>query len=467
MARILTLCHGLPSVVFQGVELARRLAAHGHVVTWAGPRASEELAVRHGLAFRPLASGRLSEWLDRDSTRPVLIRLRTLRARRASALASLELDGFERLLHEERPHLLLVNGEMHEHILTALPTGIPVALLNTFVSIWRQPGLPPPHTMARPGIGWQGSRLGTWLLWTALAGRKRARSWWGRARHLGCDRLSLLGDLARRGGLDLAREADGSQWLIPFTYRRLPVLSLHAVEFDFPHAPPAHVRYVGPMVLGDRLDTADDGAGRGRLDAILARRRAGGATQTLIYAGFGSAFSTDLAFLRRLFACVVDRPGWELVVSLGRGALPPDLGPLPERVHVFPWVPQLSVLAAADVVVTHGGVNTIDECVLNGVPTLVYCGWETDMGGTTARVVYHGIGLAGDRRRDSTDDIRRLVDRLIDEPGFRQRMDVLRARYEAYASGRVAEREVDAILVAARGHRAPRDGASPSPQVRA
>ena len=92
------------------------------------------------------------------------------------------------------------------------------------------------------------------------------------------------------------------------------------------------------------------------------------------------------------------------------------------------------------------GVSTIDECVLSGVPTLVYCGWETDMAGTTARVVHHGIGIAGDRQRDTTTDIRAHVDRLLSEPGFRERVRRLQGLYAAYAENRVAERAVDALL---------------------
>jgi UDP:flavonoid glycosyltransferase YjiC (YdhE family) len=109
------------------------------------------------------------------------------------------------------------------------------------------------------------------------------------------------------------------------------------------------------------------------------------------------------------------------------------------------------VLKHADVMVTHGGVNTIDECVLSGVPTLVYCGCETDMGGTTARVVHHGIGIAGDRHRDSTSVMRTHVDRLLEEARFRTNVDRLRQHYIAYAEKRVAERTVDALL-AQRAH---------------
>ena len=68
-------------------------------------------------------------------------------------------------------------------------------------------------------------------------------------RRVGCDRVSVFRDLADAVGFAFERDTDDRQWLIPFTYRRLPVLSLHALEFEFTHTPPAHVRFVGPMVL--------------------------------------------------------------------------------------------------------------------------------------------------------------------------------------------------------------------------
>ncbi len=137
-------------------------------------------------------------------------------------------------------------------------------------------------------------------------------------------------------------------------------------------------------------------------------------------------------------------------ISLSDRILPADLGRLPERVYAFSWVPQMSVLSHADVMVTHGGISTIDECVISGVPMLVYCGFETDMGGTTARVVHHGIGIAGDRRRDGSRVIREHIDRLLDEPHFETNLSRLRKRYEAYGENRVAEQVVESLLRSSR-----------------
>jgi UDP:flavonoid glycosyltransferase YjiC (YdhE family) len=446
MAHILTVTSGLPSIRYPTVELARRLAAAGHRLTCASIPDDRGLVEHQGLAFLPLDPSGYEQFLDTDARAGALHRLLTLRHRREQARDSMAAGSFVGIVRDLAPDLLLVNGEMHEHIIAVSATGVPMALLNVFVSIWRQPGLPPPHHPVRPGVGWLGTRAGTALLWQALRARKRGRACAQYVRRIGCDYLSVLKQLARDTAFDFRRETDDSQWLIPFTYRRLPVLSLHAVEFEFPHRPPERVHYVGPMVLESRTDRPQTAADRAELGVVFARCRRAGGGRTLVYAGFGSAFSTDRAFLQRLLGAVAARPDWDLVVSLGGRLAPGDLGPVPENVHAFAWVPQLDVLKHADVAVTHGGINTIDECVLNGVPALVYCGSETDMAGTTARVVHHGIGIAGDRRRDETADIRAHIDRLLRDPRFGQNVRRLQRCYATYAEQRVAERAVASLL---------------------
>ena len=449
MAEILCVSSGLPSVVYPALELARRLGADGHGVTFAGQSRDRELVEHLGLAFLPLEPSHYADFLQDDARTGLFRRLRTVPDRQAQALDSVAVAGFREAIQKLGPDLVLIDGEMHEHILVAMGTGVRIALLNSFCSIWKRPGLPPPHHLVRPGVGLRGSRPGIAFLWRLLRWRKRYRAFTHRVRRLGCDRLSILRLLAEEAGLDLERETDDRQWLIPFTYRRLPVLSLHALEFEFPHRPPPHVRYVGPQLLEQRKDRPMSEADEARLTALLDRRRDGNCR--LIYAGFGSAFSTDVEFLRRLFGVVAERPDWELVVSLGGGPAPDDLGTPPERVHTFEWLPQLRVLEQADVAVTHGGINTLDECVLSGVPVLVYCGFETDMGGNTARVLHHGLGLAGDRRRDDTATIRHHLDRLLKEGEFRGKVRQLRKRYQVYELEGVAERTVEALIEEAEG----------------
>ena len=445
-ARILCVTSGLTGMLYSSVELARRLTAEGHRLMYASYPHARDLVEYHGLDFLALEPNRYRQFLEADAGTGALSRVVNVRDRRQRALDSVALDGFTEAVRATRPDLLLIDGEMHEHIIAASQIEVPIALLNTFASIWKQPGLPPAHCAVRPGVGWKGTRQGIALLWLALRLKKLRVASSLKIRRLGCDRRSILSHLARSVDFDLRRETDAGQWLIPFTYRRFPVLSLHALEFEFPHQPPERVQYVGPMVLGDRTDRQVRSGDQTELEALFTRRRQAGEERRLIFAVFGSVFSTDRALLQRLVGVVRERPDWDLVISLSGRVPPADLGPLPEGVHAFPWVPQMDVLHHADVVVTHGGINTIDECVVCGVPMLVYCGGETDMAGNTARIEYHGIGIAGDHRRDGTEDIRHHLDRLLSEPGFANNIGRLRHRYLAYAEDRVAERAVEELL---------------------
>jgi UDP:flavonoid glycosyltransferase YjiC (YdhE family) len=282
------------------------------------------------------------------------------------------------------------------------------------------------------------------LFWLELSLRKRWRALSQRLRRVGCDRISVWRRLARREGLDLAPEIDASQWPIPFTYRRPPFLCLHAFEFEFPHRPGEGVFYVGPMVSEARVDRRAAEA-EASLAPIFERRRRLPQRRRLIYAGFGSELSVDEKLLRRLLRAVATRPDWEMILSLAGRSRAETLGELPDNVHAFPWVPQLRVLREADVAVTHGGINTLDECVYHAVPVLVHIGGETDMAGNASRVVHHGLGIVG-RPDDSASTLHDHLDGLLVERRFRDNVDRLRSSYERYLTDRVAERVVESLI---------------------
>ena len=144
----------VPAMLYAGVELARRLAAAGHRLSYASFAGARRTVEGQGLAFLPLEPSRYDAFLAADAKSSMPARLRRLRPRRERALDSLAVAGFVRTVREADPDLLLIDGEMHEHVIAASATGPPIALLNSFVSIWRRPGLPPPHHLARPGVGW-------------------------------------------------------------------------------------------------------------------------------------------------------------------------------------------------------------------------------------------------------------------------------------------------------------------------
>jgi MGT family glycosyltransferase len=106
------------------------------------------------------------------------------------------------------------------------------------------------------------------------------------------------------------------------------------------------------------------------------------------------------------------RPEYDLILHTGDLLSAKDLEPLPENVMVRGWVPQLAVLAKSRLMITHGGLGSIKECVQFRVPMVVFP-VEFDQPGNAARVVFHRLGLRGDMRRATPEAIRELLDHAM------------------------------------------------------
>ena len=451
MARILCATQGLPGMLYASIELCLRLRAAGHRPIYAGPGSIAAAVTGHNLDFVALPESTYHEFLDADRRRSRLHRLSHVGERQRQALSHLGAAGFAQMLRDLDVDLALIDIEMHEHVITGSAARIPIAVLNSFFSIWRAPGSPPPHRLVVPGRGVLGSRPGTRLLWLDLRARKALRVAFQRLRRAGCDRLSLLRLLAADHGFDWSAEVDFGHWLIPFTYRRLPTLSLHAAEIDFARAAPPNVSYLGPLVLRDRRDRPTPPETRESLDRLYRECRDRG--RTLIYAAFGSRFSTRLSLIRRLVEAVSARRDWHLLLSLGGLSQDEDLGDLPANVSAHRWLPQPEVLSHSRLAIVHGGANTTEECIDAAIPMLAYCGYRTDMAGGTARIVHHGIGVAG-RWNDTAARIRGRIEHLLETPSYRNNADRLRRVGASYAERRAAERAVEALLDAPPGSEA-------------
>src|SRR5258706_14217271 len=78
--------------------------------------------------------------------------------------------------------------------------------------------------------------------------------------------------------------------------------------------------------------------------------------------------------------------------------------------------------------ITHGGLGSIKECILFGVPMMVFP-LGRDQPRNAARVVYHRLGLRADIRNVSTDIIQSLIDRVDRDPSFKTSAEVMGKRF--------------------------------------
>ncbi len=427
-------------------EMASRLRARGHDVAVASTerRAADRLAgsdvtfeqldagvsqeLRERLVQAP--AGRLARWRHRREARTAIAKAR--------GAAALEGYGIDTVIERHAPALILVESELHDTILYLLSQGIAPTLLEYHVSTRRAPGVPP---LASPAIpdGGALSRVRASLAWMRLRLRRELRHIYNRWYFHAWDHRSIWRRLAAQGGGPLVAVARQDQWPM-LHYPSLDCLHLCASELNFSHEVTDSGVYVGPIVQASRADPPGD-ADAEACRALLAAR--GETTRPLVACAMGSILSLP-AFQRKMIAAVRGAD-FDLVLAISRRMNPEDLGEVPDNVHVFRYIPQLDVLRHADLFVCHGGIGTLHECVMAGVPMLVHSGGQLDENGNAARVEYHGLGRRG-RLDDGPEAVRANIDALLGDPAYRHQVAAMREHFRRYRQDGRFDSEIERQL---------------------
>ena len=419
MANIVCITGGLVGIFNASLALVNQLQQAGHRVTYASPADLQEPVTAQGFSYV-----QLDPWVMQSGDPPMSRwqKWRTLRERQQRAVNALGVQNFVQTIQALTPDLLLIDMEMHPHIMAAVTAGLPVALLCQFLSIWRRSNLPPIHTGTVPGKGLSGRQVAIEWQWRRYRWRKWRASQRERWRRMGLDHDSILRCYGRQIGYPWRNHSD--QWLVPYPHGSLPILCFNALELDFPHDPHPAMHYVGPMVLENRQESKVEPGTKAALAQLFERHQAG--NRSLIYCACSTFVKSDQHFLKRLIEAVSTRPQWDLVLGLGGKLSPSKLPNLPPNVHAFSWVPQLQVLKQADCAINNGGINSINECLYFGVPMLVYSLKHFDQDGDAARIAYHRVGIAGDIVQDQALQIRQHIQTLLTEQSYKTQTERMR-----------------------------------------
>jgi MGT family glycosyltransferase len=128
------------------------------------------------------------------------------------------------------------------------------------------------------------------------------------------------------------------------------------------------------------------------------------------YVSLGTVFNGKPEVYRKILdglgAC-----GAHVVVSAGESHRALAARPRPNT-HVFAFVPQVALLSQVDVVITHGGNNTVQECLAAGRP-MVVLPFGGDQLVNAARVEQLGVGVGLDARSFTAGEIAAAVHRAF------------------------------------------------------
>lgn len=386
-------------------KLARQLAARGHAVRYMGLVDSGDFVRRQGFEFVSILEQVFPQGTVRKlwegAQGPQGAGDEAVYNRYLGALARGE--GLDQPVLRTRPHLFILNSFLALNaVIMDYRYGLPVVLLTPLL---------------RPGSKTQ-----------IAAGQEEV--------------LLRMGSGAT-AFFDLVRKCDpGARQFRDVTKRLIRMRELIQCprDLEIPENVPAddeEVFYVEPSVDLGRRD--DRGFPWDRLDP----------SRKIVYCSLGSQGylggpDKAPAFLRAVAEGAARRPDWQLVLSTG-GIVEPGELPLPPDAIALPWVPQLAILERAAVMITHGGLGTIKECICRGVP-MVVCPIARDQPENAKRVVHHGLGLAVDFAAPDPDGLFAQVERVAAEPSFRETVERMRRRFLEIEESGIGVRLIEEAL---------------------
>ncbi|MBW4531232.1 MAG: glycosyltransferase [Aphanothece saxicola GSE-SYN-MK-01-06B] len=385
-------------------RLARALASRGHRVTYLGLPRVKPLVEEQGFAFIELAADLFATPADGRAT-PASAG--TLFRRYTAAIVDGSLDA---CLLSARPDLLLCDSFLWYVALRALRLGIPTIQISTSLFLFDNALIPPAVTSLKPGRGALPA-LRISLAWKLMHLRhlfsKRLAS-----RLVGAYRAPLRMHHLIDTFLAVARQS-GFRCQRNVTYRLdeigphliLPELVLCPAAFQLPGPRAEERRHCGDFIDFQRQEPSlpFDPSGR-----------------TIIFCSLGTSAGAYRQ-ARRFFAAVAEAsakaPEWFFVLHISDPAL---IGAFASSANlmVVSWIPQLTLLRHTAVMVHHGGLNSIMECVQREVP-MVILPCARDQPGNAVRAAHHQLALTADVGAITAERLRRLIGEAMGDAGLK------------------------------------------------
>jgi MGT family glycosyltransferase len=163
--------------------------------------------------------------------------------------------------------------------------------------------------------------------------------------------------------------------------------------------------------------------------------------QQLIYIAVGTLYKANVAFFQACMAAFADS-GYAVIMSIGKAVDPADLGEIPSNFTVAQYVPQLQILQAADVFVTHGGMNSINEAVTFDVPMVVVPN-TVEQSINAARIEELQCGLYLDPAQLTVETLRASVAKVLSDPAISRGLPRLRRSFEEAGGPPMAADAID------------------------
>ena len=410
MKNLLFIILPYPSHYYASFPLAKKLRSEGNLITYTGTPQFEKIITNEG--FRFISFKYVSEYKIKTFNVFLGLLLKSilvksfLETRRTEFL--MNILNVRKLVIESNPNEIFLDEHLSEYYIYYLNLNVKTKILCTKTSTRKTFGIPPMDSDYMP----TNSIYSNWkceILWIFKNIKDQLKKVTYKLAFLDKDENKFLKEYCFENKINLNFILDCKNYFYP-NILGLERIILGNRNFDYPWSRALTTEsYELNEIYRDEKEFMSKEYHQ-FLKAIMSDLLI---SKFLIYFSFGTVTYKDekrvQILLEKIITIVEKKYDLILVISQGNFIYSNKRLSHP-RVFLFSFVPQLHLLSFCDLMITHGGHNSIKECIQKGVKMLVFPHMENnDQPGNAARVQFGGYGLMGNLKKDSIDTITKPI----------------------------------------------------------
>jgi zeaxanthin glucosyltransferase len=404
-------------------RLAHALRAQGHVVVYACEDAKTRVYIQEQGFETVIGSLFLFPNFDygKKGLEGLIERFTSSITGINTKLAKDQLTNFEKMIQTVQPDLLLLDAFLSYNYMLLQGSKPPICLLQTMISTYQQPLLPPITTLGMPANS-SFSKIKNQIIWQLSPLSMKLKKYL----FFDINLWRIAQKIAKSRNIDIDSQTRKDK-VFHAGLKNVPEIILSPKSFDFKESIALDFQtHAGLMIAEQKNMTINE-----QINNIITNEK----EQKLIYCSLGTVsgmhYVNYLDFYKKVIKAFTAQTGFQLILSIGDADIK-SFGKMPSHIHLFNSVPQRDVLKYADAFITHGGLNSVLEGIMAEVPMLtVPLSNRWDQNGNAARVVYHGVGLYAKIKSVQEKDILKSVKTLIENKDFKTKIKQLKQQLEA------------------------------------
>jgi UDP:flavonoid glycosyltransferase YjiC (YdhE family) len=419
---------------------AKILSEKNHQVIFAGFAYFKNYVLQQGFDFYPLQTVPFGLGFERwvnTMEKKKFLHWHVVKDRWTDRLYHLREAELKKMLDDLHPDCIIIDSWQSTDFIALYlllkNTGIQMGFIQTMISTWIDPKLPPVTSPVLPDDQREIKQaVGKYFR------QKFKKRIIDTLKYFGQDNDAIINRRIKRNAIP-AKYHQRRVSLFSPAFSNIDEFVLAPLEFEFKNFKPhPHQCYIGWMLDENKTETADENYKNAEAEILQKIEK-----QKLIYCSFGS---TDLevvsgisSFLERLIE-FISQKNYLCIISSGSRKISALQKSKFSDTYFFTNVPQMLVLRHASIFITHGGLNSIKEAIHAEVPMLVYpVTKDSDLQGNSARIVSHQLGLRGDLVADSITQIETKIEELISNPLYRNNLGKFKALEQMYSEDKFLE----------------------------